>query len=361
MTRLRYFAGVILIAGLGILGLGFTIISVSQRSIDGLNTVSIIFFQLLLSLTLIAAGLWLARIGLDAPENTRLVGWVGIGSVLIAGLAYAGSGIAEQIPGAGIEFPVGTLLGGTAGGVIGLLLGLYDILQHRERQELRMQREQETRRVGRLTVLNRVLRHDIRNHINVILGYLERIDHGFDDVEMAHTVMERHAEEIMNLSQQSREIEQLIREDREAHTTVDLVEVVTEEVAKAEAEHVGVEFPTELPETAPVTASRLIDVAIRNIIENAIEHNDKPTSNIDISVQNSGRQGYSYVLQVEDNGPGLPDIERQVLDEGRETELRHSSGLGLWIIHWIVQESDGEIEILSADNGGTVIEIHLAK
>ena len=61
---------------------------------------------------------------------------------------------------------------------------------------------------------------------------------------------------------------------------------------------------------------------------------------------------------MSDSGPGLPELERAVLETGEETPLIHGQGLGLWLSYWIVTTLDGEIEVSEAAQG-TTIEIRL--
>lgn len=48
-------------------------------------------------------------------------------------------------------------------------------------------------------------------------------------------------------------------------------------------------------------------------------------------------------IDVADSGPGIPDVERQTLGRGHETDPEHSSSLGHWLVHWAVTFFDGEI------------------
>jgi len=48
-----------------------------------------------------------------------------------------------------------------------------------------------------------------------------------------------------------------------------------------------------------------------------------------------------------------------VFSEARETALEHASGLGLWLVHWIVTESGGELEIHTREPTGTLITMWL--
>jgi len=49
----------------------------------------------------------------------------------------------------------------------------------------------------------------------------------------------------------------------------------------------------------------------------------------------------------------------RVLTEGEETDLEHSSGLGLWLVYWFVEQSDGRLSFAENDPRGTVARIDL--
>jgi signal transduction histidine kinase len=63
-------------------------------------------------------------------------------------------------------------------------------------------------------------------------------------------------------------------------------------------------------------------------------------------------------LIIADNGDGLPEQERRLFESGAATELEHTSGLGLWLVNWIVREFDGEIDV-DVSNEGTTFRIWL--
>ncbi len=101
---------------------------------------------------------------------------------------------------------------------------------------------------------------------------------------------------------------------------------------------------------------------IRGHLDNAVEHNDSDTPRVDIEATvttESESAGRHVVVRVADNGPGLPPMERRVLASEVETQLDHSSGLGLWLTRWIVQSSDGSISVLDSDFGGTCVAVRL--
>jgi signal transduction histidine kinase len=246
----------------------------------------------------------------------------------------------------------------SGGAVVGFLLGA--IAADRERKaELLQERRQRVRSLNeRLLVLNRVLRHDIRNDINVIRGHVDMLASGRADPADTIDVIRSKAEEIESLSERARDIERLLRSDHREVQTVDLVALLEREIAEVEDGYFGVEITTDLPDTATAEASPFIESVFDNLIENAVEHNDKPTAEIDISLTAENDQ---YRIDIADNGPGLPDHERSLLNGSSESPLEHSDGVGLWLVDWIVDESDGTVDIRDNSPGGTRIIVRLPK
>lgn len=93
------------------------------------------------------------------------------------------------------------------------------------------------------------------------------------------------------------------------------------------------------------------------IIRNAIEHNDQQTPEISITVSSRDDE---VEVSVADNGPGIPDVERQIVNEERAiSQLEHASGLGLWLVSWVVRRTDGSIEFEDNQPRGTIARIRV--
>jgi sensor histidine kinase regulating citrate/malate metabolism len=71
------------------------------------------------------------------------------------------------------------------------------------------------------------------------------------------------------------------------------------------------------------------------------------------------RDGDAYELRVADEGPGFGEIDRAALARGEETQLEHSSGLGLWLVRWTVTSSGGTLSIEEREPRGTVVTVGL--
>ncbi|MFO7834175.1 MAG: ATP-binding protein [Halohasta sp.] len=74
-----------------------------------------------------------------------------------------------------------------------------------------------------------------------------------------------------------------------------------------------------------------------------------------------GQIDAGYQAPAEAGIPGLPELERSVLQSGEETPLVHGRGLGLWLVYWIVTGVDGTVSVTEPRQTGTTIELRLAK
>jgi PAS domain S-box-containing protein len=201
-------------------------------------------------------------------------------------------------------------------------------------------------------VLSRVLRHNIRNELQVVQGSTAMLS---SELEGRHREIARKAqagaEDLVSLSNKARGIEELVEADHSA-TQVDLVIMLQDAVESSRGEFPDVSFTTDLPETCEVRVIPAIHLAIENLIENAAEHNTAATPTVDVTLTKTDDD---VTVTISDNGPGIPTHELAVLNNGAETDLEHGSGLGLWIVNWVVDASMASIEYDTNMNGTDVM------
>lgn len=210
----------------------------------------------------------------------------------------------------------------------------------------------------RLQVLNRVLRHDLKNDTNVIGGYADLLrDHVDEEGDPYLDIIDRKVQTLTHLSDQAREIDVALHSDA-GRTDIDLTPLVDRLCESLASSFPEATVTVTTPGAALVSADELLESAVRNVLENAVVHNDGDDPHVEATVVADGDR---FRLDVADDGPGIPPVERTVFSEARETALEHASGLGLWLVHWIVTESGGELEIDTREPAGTVVRIWLPR
>ncbi|QLH76474.1 PAS domain-containing sensor histidine kinase [Halosimplex rubrum] len=211
------------------------------------------------------------------------------------------------------------------------------------------------RRKRHHAVLHRVLRHNLRNALTVILGSASEIERRADDplVEQARLTLSA-AEDLERLSDRARLVERAF--DDEVDRQVVDVAALSRSVATAAREAAdSATITTELPDRLPALAGGPIEAALENLLSNAVIHGGESPA-----VRIVGRRaGDAVEVEVVDDGPGIPDGERAVVFEDRPlTQLSHGTGLGLWLAKWAVESCHGRIDHERTD-GETVVRVTL--
>jgi PAS domain S-box-containing protein len=222
----------------------------------------------------------------------------------------------------------------------------------------------------RLRVLTRILRHNVRNDLEAITGHTDFIqEQGSGEIAEHATAVQRVADDLVDKSELARRVEQALSVDRRPVPTVDVAAVLRSELDRIERDYDAVEIDRTIPETQRARAEDGIDIAVRSLLENAVEHSDRDQPQLTVMVETvaaiDGGSGPAHPeqaieIRIADNGPGIPDHEIAVIDEGVETALDHSSGLGLWAANWIVEDSGGSLSFELNEPHGTVAVITLA-
>ncbi|MFP8889374.1 histidine kinase N-terminal 7TM domain-containing protein [Natrialbaceae archaeon A-CW2] len=241
---------------------------------------------------------------------------------------------------------------GELASVVGVIL---DVTENKEREQLQ--------------VLNRVLRHNIRNEMNVIKGYASMAaKQTSGEVRDGLHIVERKSEMVMRMSEKARIVQQLLGTPAGANRGVDVFGALSDALYRLDDQHgdrirgrVSVTANGELDARADgddplkhslhVYGCDLLALGLYELLENAVVHGgDSPT--IDITVTSDAE---TAELRIADSGSGIPDTERDVIDAGLESPLEHGSGMGLWISQWILTPyADLTFD---SDDDGTVVTV----
>jgi len=210
----------------------------------------------------------------------------------------------------------------------------------------------EIRRERRLEVLNRFLRHNVRNESVVIQARAELLGETLDGDEAEHAAtIERAVDRLVASGDKARTLSAAGTDDADREP-VALRELVVETVDPLAAEYEGtvtVAVPDDLTvRSQPV----LLGVVVENRVENALQH--VPEANVTVRAVVDGDE---VALSVTDDGPGIPDHELGVLERGEETALSHGSGMGLWLVSWAATTLGADLGFETSD--GTTVTVRV--
>jgi nitrogen-specific signal transduction histidine kinase len=197
----------------------------------------------------------------------------------------------------------------------------------------------------RLSVLNRVLRHNVQNQLDVIRAHAEEADAtpAVDGVDR----LDRLAGEI-------RRVERLLDREGTGERRVSLATFLETTVASATAD-AAADTTVAAPDERVTVDGDLCEYVVANLVENAVEHGERRPR---VAVR--GRRTDTGVrIVVADDGPGIPDSERAVIEAGEETPLSHATSVGLWGTRWAVGAMNGSLSFADSDLGGTEVIVEL--
>jgi PAS domain S-box-containing protein len=206
-------------------------------------------------------------------------------------------------------------------------------------------------RTRQLQVIDTVLRHNLRNSLTVIGLLAERV-RSQTEGELATTAdrIVQNARDLRETGEKSRAITDVLANEPTGKP-VDTAEAVRSVADTVTAEYPDVELSVETPERAVAGVTPKIDEAIEELARNALAHNDSDQPAVELRVDIDDE----VTVSVADNGPGMAEMDRDVLERGAAVEdLYHGSGLGLWLVYWVVERSGGSVTVSDTDRGTKV-------
>jgi PAS domain S-box-containing protein len=217
---------------------------------------------------------------------------------------------------------------------------------------------------NRVEVTNRILRHNLRNNVNVIRGASERVAETLAaDTEAAETVamLVNAVERLSKLTTEATEIHRTLDEPFTETPRIDCVPLLDRVVEEFRASHPAADIRTALPERLDVAATERLEVAVASLVENAVEHNPADRPRVWVRARPIGTGTWAAVT-VADDGPRIPEAERDILTGKADiTPVRHGSGLGLWLVKWTVDRFGGDLSFGESEAGGNRVRLRLPR
>ena len=209
----------------------------------------------------------------------------------------------------------------------------------------------------RREVLNSMLRHDVANNQQAIMGYLHLLqstDLSDEQQEYVDTIS-RSVDENSDLLHGIRGLLENDPQD-EIDEEVDIEDVVDEALEKksTRAEREGVQIKSDVGERYHVSAGPLLGQAISNLVENAVVHPD----NVEIVEVGAEEVGDNQLeIFVSDDGEGLPDDFSW--EKGVKGEDSDGTGVGTWLVKEIAETYGDGVEAEESDEGGAKFSMKL--
>lgn len=206
--------------------------------------------------------------------------------------------------------------------------------------------------------------HDIGNRVNALQGLVLEARALRDDPEALDGLLARVAEGLDHVAGVVRSARRQAREVRTpVRLPVDLSAVTAAAVRDLEPEvrpHAELRFAAEPALEVlgdPIDLRRVVDNLVRNAVEalaEALADADRPAIRVAARLD-----GAHVVLEVADNGPGIPpELGERVFDEGVTTKPT-GTGLGLASVRRIVEAHGGAIALASSPGHGATFRVRL--
>ena len=222
-------------------------------------------------------------------------------------------------------------------------------------QELEQQRDN-------LEILNQMLSHDVRNDLHVVASYADLLAEECEDDRIKEDIatIQASADHAVELTETAREIADVMLSATAQSQQVNLRDVLEKEVSEVQSSYpdAAVTYGTTVPSVA-ITTTDMISSVFRNLLKNAIQHNDKAVPEVTVSAT---EQDDVVAIRIADNGPGVPDDQKDTLFGKGERDLESTgSGMGLYLVDTLVTSYGGEVWIEDNDSEGSIFVVELPK
>jgi signal transduction histidine kinase len=211
-----------------------------------------------------------------------------------------------------------------------------------------------------LEALNRVVRHDIRNDMAVIRGWAETLPpHVDDEGEKALDRILDKSDHVIELTETVKEFVEALSGDVAVEPRpTDLRRHLEAEVADVRETFPNAEFRVtgEIPD-ASVLANEMLASVFRNLLENAVRHNESMAPGVTVEVV---EEADTVRVRIADNGPGVADEQQErIFGKGEKGLESPGSGIGLYLVHTLTDQFGGDVWVDDNDPEGAVFVVEL--
>ncbi|WP_263784358.1 ATP-binding protein [Salinibacter grassmerensis] len=300
---------------------------------------------LVLGLSLSVCGVALAIGSFETWYVRTIARWTVLGAgvigLLIVATVYGGaSSFAEDVRTVGIFSNV--LIGGSVGGA---LTGLYAAQNQAAQRKL-------LNRQNRLVILNRLLHDRVMNAVTVIKGSAPLLR---DDADSGLESVDAILEKAESIEAVMGSVHDLTEPGAEAEPQpVNVPEAVETALQRARERHPDATFVAQsLPSDVSAYANHRLADVVGQLLKNGAEHANLDAPRVAVSLDTTPD---TVTISVSDEGPGLPDKNREALEHGTtiSKDGDPTAGLGLYLVRLFVYAFQGSLHTEVTDEGTTV-------
>lgn len=233
----------------------------------------------------------------------------------------------------------------------------------------------------RLEFVNRIVRHNLLNGLNLLNARADLLDDGVEGAEAEEhlAVIRSRVDEMADLIDTIRAfMDAALSEGERALEPVPIRTPLEDRLAAA-AERYDAEFRVrDLPDPElEVAADDVVGEVVENVLSNAVEHNDAASPTVEVrttrsapetaqgslageqaAMSDGGEPQSTLTVHVADDGPGIPEAEKRRLLTAGGAELSDPGhGFGLYLVRELMESYGGEVRIRDNEPRGTVVDL----
>ena len=215
---------------------------------------------------------------------------------------------------------------------------------------------------AKLSVFDRILRHNIRNKLNVVVGHAQWIrDHAVAaDQTRRGRKIEEAAADLLELSEAARRFSRGTDARGRDVSDVDLGEALASAEAELTESFPGTTIDVRVPPDTRVRAPPTLRLCVEQLVRYAVERSDGGGLSVSVSVAEPPRPDH-VELRITDDGARVSRVQRNVLEHGTEGPVEHADGLRLWLVQWAVMRGGGKLRIEDNERGGSTVVVVLPR
>lgn len=239
------------------------------------------------------------------------------------------------------------------------------VLYREQRQRLdRLHRAERLAAVGQLAA---GVAHEVRNPLTAIRSTMQYLDQGFAEEDPKHELVGELIDEVDRINSTISSLLSLSRAGDLQISEVDPAEILSETVQlveiQARKQNVEIERRYSEQRFRVMGDQGQLKQVFLNLILNAIQampEGGRITATTEEWRPSPSPQARRWIhIRIADTGQGIPQEQLGSVFDPFFTTKREGTGLGLAICHRIVEQHEGEIELLSTVGEGTTASIRL--